>query len=221
MSEFTIKLAEQSTPNDPGSVAKDAVIQPGKIVCVGRNYVDHIKELGNEVPEQMVLFLKPASAISSLLLAQDPVDNEPLHFETEICFLIKDKAISAVAVGLDLTKRQLQSELKTKGLPWERAKAFAKSALFSEFVPLNGAVDKLSLSLHIDGELQQSGGVELMMNSPAAILQEVDSAFGLQDGDIIMTGTPKGVGQVKANSEFVAAIHHENVCLTKVSWRAE
>ena len=108
-------------------------ITPSKIVCVGRNYVEHIQELNNDVPDQMVLFIKPNSAISPTLRCYH---QEPLHYETELCFMVVDGAFKAASVGLDLTKRQLQSQLKIKGLPWERAKGFDGSALFSEFVSI-------------------------------------------------------------------------------------
>ena len=94
---------------------------PSKIVCVGRNYAEHIAELNNETPTSMVLFVKPNSAISQQLHAEH--NGEALHYETELCFLIKNKQLAGVGLGLDLTKRSLQSALKEKGLPWERAKA--------------------------------------------------------------------------------------------------
>ena len=106
-------------------------ISPSKIICIGRNYVDHIAELGNEVPDEMVVFLKPNSAISSKLQSYH---QEPLHYEAELCFLYQQGHFTAVAIGLDLTKRNLQAKLKTKGLPWERAKSFNGAAVFSDFV---------------------------------------------------------------------------------------
>ncbi|MFA0697572.1 fumarylacetoacetate hydrolase family protein, partial [Vibrio sp. 10N.222.49.C9] len=94
---------------------------PSKILCVGRNYAAHIEELGNEIPEDMVVFMKPNSSLSQQL---NSFHDEPLHYEAELCFLVKDGEFSGVAIGLDLTKRETQSALKAKGLPWERAKAF-------------------------------------------------------------------------------------------------
>ncbi len=104
---------------------------PSKIVCIGRNYVEHIKELGNEMPSSMVIFNKPNSSVSDTLF--EPA-NELCHYEGEISFLITNSKISGVGFGLDLTKRKIQGSLKEKGLPWERAKAFDNSAVFSEFV---------------------------------------------------------------------------------------
>jgi len=139
-------------------------IAPSKIVCIGRNYLEHIRELGNETPDDMVIFNKPNSSISSRLLA---ARDEPLHYEGEICFMVRDGALHALGFGLDLTQRELQSKLKAKGLPWERAKAFDGAACFSDFVALGDTpLDSLSLQLEVDGELRQQGGYELMMYKP-------------------------------------------------------
>ena len=126
-------------------------ITPNKIICIGRNYVEHIAELGNEVPDEMVIFLKPNSAIAGQLTS---FDQEPLHFEGELCFIYQQGHFSAVGFGLDLTKRGLQSKLKSKGLPWERAKAFNGSAVFSDFVSVDKVSSDLSLTLKIDNELK-------------------------------------------------------------------
>ena len=115
-------------------VVGNRVVVPSKVVCVGRNYVAHIKELNNEIPEDMVLFIKPNSAISDVLKS---FHHEAIHYEAELCFLFEGGVFIAVGLGLDLTKRSLQSELKAKGLPWERAKAFDGSAVMSQFIPIN------------------------------------------------------------------------------------
>lgn len=192
---------------------------PGKIVCVGRNYLEHIHELGNEEPQQMVIFCKPNSAISHRLIS---FQQEPLHFESEICFMVADNKLSGVGVGLDLTKRGLQSELKGKGLPWERAKAFDGAASFSDFVSLdNISIESLSLELEINGELRQQGGYELMMHKPDQVLQGIQEFMTLDTGDIIMTGTPKGVGQVSAGDQFTGRILSNRQPLLHHSWLAE
>jgi len=193
-------------------------IFPGKIVCIGRNYVEHIAELGNEVPEDMVVFLKPNSAISKQLSA---VRQEPLHYEGEISLLVENGRFSAVAFGLDLTKRQLQGQLKSKGLPWERAKAFDGSALFSDFVPIDNISNDLSLQLFINDKLVQSGGIDLMMYKPDFILQELSSFMQLNDGDIVMTGTPKGVGQIQVGDVYKGVIHCAGNTLTSGRWQAQ
>jgi len=194
-------------------------VTPSKIVCVGRNYVAHIEELGNEIPEDMVVFNKPNSAITDILRSQ--MGGEPLHYEGELCFVIKAGALHAVGFGLDLTKRELQSRLKDKSLPWERAKAFDGAALFSEFVSLPEALASLSLDLTVDGAPRQDGGVELMMYSPEAILKELAAFITLEDGDIIMTGTPAGVGAVNTGERFEAQVLAAGRSLVSATWVAQ
>ena len=104
---------------------EEQVISPSKVVCIGRNYLEHIQELSNVVPDEMVVFNKPSTSIASQLHS---FHDEQLHYEAEICFIVKSGQFSAVGVGLDLTKRKLQSNLKSKGLPWERAKGFGCSS---------------------------------------------------------------------------------------------
>ena len=193
-------------------------VVPSKIVCVGRNYVEHIKELNNEIPDDMVLFVKPNSSISNTLLS---VHQEPLHYEAELCLMVRAGRFEAIGVGLDLTKRQLQSQLKAKGLPWERAKSFDGAVLFSEFVPFSGELDSLSFSLIVDGELRQSGEVAMMINQPSAILAEISTFMQLEDGDILMTGTPKGVGQIVAGECFTLNLYQDERMLVSHSWIAQ
>lgn len=197
-------------------------VTPSKIICIGRNYVDHITELGNEVPDEMVVFLKPNSAISTQLQS---AHQEPLHYEAELCFLYQKTKeqqgkFVAVAIGLDLTKRTLQAKLKAKGLPWERAKSFDGAALFSDFVGLDAIDDSLRLALIIDGKVAQAGGVELMMYKPADILAALQGFMTLEDGDIVMTGTPKGVGQIISGSEFVGKVICQDKTLVTKTWLA-
>ena len=140
------------------------------------------------------------------------------HYEGEISFVIKNKKISAVGIGLDLTKRVVQKKLKNKGLPWERAKAFDGSALFSEFKTFDGNVDGLNLELHLNGKLVQQGGCELMLFKPDFILNEVKSFLTLEDGDVIMTGTPSGVGKINLGDEFVGKIFSSDELLVEKKW---
>lgn len=184
-------------------ICGDNNVYPSKIVCVGRNYVDHIQELDNEVPDQMVVFLKPNSAITTTLYSQ--ID-EPLHYETELCFLYQRGRFSAVGIGLDLTKRGLQTRLKNKGLPWERAKAFDGSALFSPFVPIDMISDEFRFELRVNQELVQYGNISLMIHAPHDILREISEFMSLTDGDIVMTGTPKGVGIVPSDALFEVSL---------------
>ena len=178
-------------------------VAPSKVVCVGRNYVEHIQELNNEIPTSMVIFMKPNSAISEVLVS----GKNPLHYEGEISFLIKQGCVSAVGFGLDLTNRVLQNELKEKALPWERAKAFDGAGVFSPFVSIDESeVEKLSMQLWINGVLTQEGGVDLMIHKPLEIIKEINSFSSLIDNDIVMSGTPKGVGSFKSGDVFVGKI---------------
>lgn len=197
----------------------EAVVEPSKILCVGRNYLEHIQELNNSVPEQMVVFSKPPSSIASHLSS---FHQERLHYEGEICFIVKQGKLSAVGVGLDLTKRDLQSRLKEKGLPWERAKAFDGSAVFSRFVPLVGLeIDSLEIELFINCVRVQKGSVKQMIYSPAVIVEELKSYTTLCDGDIIMTGTPQGVGEVHADDVFLARLKSGDKTLIEIEWVAQ
>lgn len=199
-------------------VVENNKIVPSKVICIGRNYVEHIAELGNEVPDEMVVFLKPNSSISQSLIS---FHQEPLHYEAELCFVYQNGIFSAVGFGLDLTKRGLQSQLKSQGLPWERAKAFDGSAVFSEFVKINSIEPTLSVQLKINGGIVQQGGIELMMYKPDEILKELQSFMTLQDGDIVMTGTPKGVGLIYQGDTFEGSILIENKIKVSAQWVAQ
>ncbi|MGV3000905.1 fumarylacetoacetate hydrolase family protein [Vibrio sp. E150_018] len=192
--------------------------KPSKVVCVGRNYAEHVKELNNAMPDQMVVFNKPSTSITNQL---NSFHQEPLHYEGEICFSIKNGEIHAVGFGLDLTKRELQSQLKAKQLPWERAKAFDGSAVLSKFVSLKGGNwQGLTLELLINGLRVQAGGVMHMMYSPDDILNEVKSYTTLNNGDVIMTGTPSGVGVVHEGDIFTARIKQYDQLLIETQWIA-
>ena len=193
-------------------------VQPSKILCVGRNYRAHIEELGNEIPDSMVVFNKPNSAISSTLYSD--INNQPLHYESELAFTVKEGKLDAVGFGLDLTKRALQSTLKAKGLPWERAKAFDGAALFSAFVTLPKDIEDLSLQLNVDGEQRQAGGISLMIYTPVQIIRELETFTTLEDGDIIMTGTPAGVGEIKAGQGFDGEVLLAGKTLVSATWIA-
>ena len=192
-------------------------IVPSKVVCVGRNYVEHIKELNNEMPTSMVLFMKPNSALSDSLMTHD----KELHYEGEISFLIKNHKIHAVGFGLDLTDRNLQSELKKKGLPWERAKAFDGAGVFSDFVNIStDDINRLSLKLYINNQLAQVGGVELMIYTPSVVIEEIETFSTLEDGDIVMSGTPKGVGVINKGDKFRGEIFLDDNLIVGKEWLA-
>lgn len=193
-------------------------IFPSKIICIGRNYVEHIRELGNEIPSEPVIFIKPNSAISAEIHSGNPGE---IHFEGELSMMIRDGKLAAIGFGLDLTKRDLQSSLKARGLPWERSKAFDGAAVFSDFVTFSGSVKDLRLELFINERLVQQGGCELMMYKPDEILAEIETFLSLEDGDLIMTGTPAGVGPIHAGDRFNGKVFEKDKLLVESSWVAQ
>jgi 2-keto-4-pentenoate hydratase/2-oxohepta-3-ene-1,7-dioic acid hydratase in catechol pathway len=217
MNTITLVSADKSTQ----------LLTPSKVICIGRNYVDHIKELANEIPDEMVVFLKPNSAINKVLTAKH--NDDVLHYEAELSFLYQGGKFTAVGLGLDLTKREVQGKLKAKGLPWERAKAFDNSAIFSDFVSIEQEdIQRLNLSLMINDAPKQQGGVNLMMTKPADILRELQTFMSLEDGDIVMTGTPKGVGVIGNNDSFTGQVYlsqkdtvMDNKVLLDCTWLAQ
>ena len=199
-------------------IVSNREMEPSKIICVGRNYIEHIKELNSEIPEDMVIFFKPNSAISQEL---NSFQIEQIHYEAELCFVYEKGRFAAVGFGLDLTKRELQNRLKTKGLPWERAKAFDGSALFSKFVEIQSINPYLSIELSINGINVQSGNINQMIYKPDAILTELQTFMSLNDGDIVMTGTPKGVGIVNVGSVLVGKVIENKEVLISAEWIAK
>lgn len=188
---------------------------PSKVVCIGRNYVEHIHELNNEIPSSMVIFNKPNSAVTDTLCFFTP----DTRFEGEICFLIMDGKIEGIGFGLDLTKAETQNHLKSKGLPWERAKGFNGSAVLGDFVPLDAPLESLRMTLHINGILIQEATVELMIYKPLEMIEEIQSFMTLEDGDIIMSGTPKGVNTYKIGDTFIGRIYSDDRLLVEGRWR--
>lgn len=211
------------------SLPKTDTTQPqlplGKVVCVGRNYAAHAEELGNEIPTRPILFIKPASSVigTDSLIASQIIDAPrdtayDVHYEAELCVRIgaplkaasieeikaMPKAIDAVTLGLDLTLRDLQSELKAKGHPWERAKCFDGSCVFAQWVEPEAYADfsAVNYQLYINEQLTQDGHTELMLFPLYELLSEISHAFSLQPGDVIMTGTPSGVGVLKAGDKL-------------------
>lgn len=193
-------------------------LTPSKVVCIGRNYVEHIHELNNEVPSEPVIFVKPNSAITEQMLSSEL---DEIHYEAEISLLVEQGKFVAAAIGLDLTKRQVQSQLKAKGLPWERAKAFDNSAVFSEFVNISEQLQELSLTLSINGELTQQANYELMIYKPSEILNNVSEFMSFADNDILMTGTPKGVGKIKRGDIFEAKLFNGDQLLLSHQWQVQ
>lgn len=189
-------------------------IAPSKIVCIGRNYVEHIFELNNEIPSSMVVFNKPNSALSDTLRFISP----DTRFEGEICFLIMGGEIAGIGFGLDLTKADIQNHLKAKGLPWERAKGFDGSAVLSPFVPFDGHVEELRMTLHINDVPVQEATYELMIYKPLAMIEEIKTFMSFEDGDVIMSGTPKGVNTYRLGDRFVGRVFEGERLLCEVRW---
>tara|TARA_B110000046_G_scaffold184455_1_gene222967 strand:+ start:2941 stop:3549 length:609 start_codon:yes stop_codon:yes gene_type:complete len=194
-----------------------STIIPSKVVCIGRNYVEHIQELHNQTPDDMVIFNKTNSAISNTLKYFD----SDTRYEGEICFLIKDKKIDGIGFGLDLTKVNLQNMMKTKGLPWERAKTFDGAAVFGSFVKLEGEITSIKMELFINEKLIQLATYDLMIYKPQEMIRKIDSFMSLEDGDIIMSGTPKGVGTYNLNDKFEGKIYIEDTLIVSSSWIVE
>ncbi len=187
---------------------------PSKVVCVGRNYVEHIKELNNEKPNEIVLFIKPNSSITDKIYRPD----RKCRYEAEISFIVEKGEFIGVGFGIDLTLVEEQEKAKNKGLPWEKAKAFDNSAVFSEFVKIDNLQD-LSLELYINGNLRQKADINLMIHKLDEILKEIKKYFSLKDGDIVMTGTPKGVGNFSKGDIFLGKIFNKGKVLIQKEWK--
>ncbi|MFC4258266.1 fumarylacetoacetate hydrolase family protein [Marinobacter lacisalsi] len=188
----------------------------GKVVCVGRNYAEHAAELNNPIPDQPLLFMKPATAAVPLTAPLHlPTGEGEVHYEAELAVLIGKplrhasesavrEAIAGIGLALDLTLRDLQSELKAKGHPWERAKAFDGACPLSAFVPFKQGDDfgKLSFSLSIDGQIRQRGHTGNMITPVLTLIAYASETFTLQPGDVVLTGTPAGVGELHSGQRL-------------------
>ncbi len=188
----------------------------GKVVCVGRNYAEHAKELNNPVPDEPLLFIKPSTALVDMRQPiQLRLDHGPVHYETELAILIGQPltrgqpdqvtaAIAGVGLGLDLTLRERQSQLKQQGHPWELAKAFDGSCPLSPFVPFEAITDieDCRLQLEVDGELRQNGSSAEMLTPVVALIAYISQHFTLLPGDVVLTGTPAGVGVLQPGMQL-------------------
>ena len=192
----------------------------GKIVCLARNYAEHARELGNETPAAPVLFMKPAtSVIGDGEAVVIPAYSQECHYEVELALLIGKRArnvkedtamehLAGYGVAIDMTLRDVQNGLKAKGLPWEVAKGFDTACPLSDFVPVAAVEDphNLGLSLTVNGEKRQDGCSCDMINRIPRIIAHVSGIFTLEPGDVILTGTPAGVGPVVAGDVMEATI---------------
>jgi len=191
--------------------------RPSKIVCVGRSYADHAIELGNAIPDRPVLFIKPPSSLTSL---EQGISWNPAwgscHYECELTLRIDQtlkaetdpvqalKAVGAVTLGLDLTLRDVQEDLKQKGQPWERAKAFDGSCILADWVEFTEIKDwkDVNFTLHINDELRQAGNTSCLIFDIGTLLADISQVFTLEPGDVVMTGTPAGVGALNAGDQL-------------------
>ena len=193
----------------------------GKIVCVGRNYAKHAEELGNEVPEFPLIFLKPASVlIHSGDKIIHPLYSDEMHYEAELVLLITEqiknadseealKAIGGYAVGLDMTLRDIQSKLKAKGHPWTLAKVFDGSAAVGDFVSsekFNPTFEEF-IELKLNGETRQKSQLKNMIFKPAGIVKYISEKMTLEEGDLIFTGTPAGVDKTVPGDTLEASVN--------------
>lgn len=195
-----------------------------KIICIGRNYAAHAKELKNEVPTDPVIFMKPKSA---LLLPEKPFYypefSNDIHYECELVIKISKngkfiqekfahKYYESVSVGIDFTARDLQQKQKEKGLPWEIAKAFDGSAVVGDFIKLdNKKTDNLHFQLKLNDQLVQDGNTNDMLFSVDKIIEYVSRFFTLNVGDLIYTGTPSGVGSIKIGDQLEGFLEGEKI----------
>lgn len=208
--------------NDDASIAmvNDSVrASIGKVVCVGRNYAEHARELGNEIPKSPILFMKPASSVVSVrhdIVRPNPAIYGETHYEAELCVQLAadlsaatleqaQQAIGGVTLGLDLTLRDLQSKLKEKGHPWERAKCFDGACVLADWLDPQafGDFTDVHYQLTINDTLKQDGESALMLFPVYELLANISHAFSLQAGDVIMTGTPSGVGILHAGDKLM------------------
>lgn len=189
----------------------------GKVVCVGRNYADHARELNNPIPSEPLLFLKPATSVVDLEQPlRLPGGRGEVHYETEIALLIGTAlsgpvdadtaraAIAGVGLGLDLTLRELQEQLKSRSHPWERAKAFDGACPLTPFVPVTEVptLEDLRLQLSINGRLRQDGSSSDMITPIVRLLQHIAEVFTLMPGDVVLAGTPAGIGPLHPGDEL-------------------
>lgn len=196
-----------------------------KVVCVGNNYADHIKEMGSQVSAEPVVFIKPETALCDIRQPIAlPTGLGSVHHEVELAVLIgtplkqatPDRVANAIAgygLALDLTLRDLQSQFKAAGQPWEKAKGFDGSCPMSGFIPVSefGDAQQAQLRLLINGELRQEGNTRDMLTPILPLIAYMSRFFTLRAGDIILTGTPHGVGPLKAGDEICATLNGKDV----------
>jgi 2-keto-4-pentenoate hydratase/2-oxohepta-3-ene-1,7-dioic acid hydratase in catechol pathway len=201
-----------------------------KLICIGRNYTDHIKELSNERPEEPVVFMKPDSAI--LPKEQDfyiPEFSNEVHYEVEVLVKIKKvgkhidqkfarKYYDEIGLGIDFTARDLQSKLKSKGLPWEKAKGFDGAAVVGQWLEKSNFddINNLNFSLLKNNVEVQKGNTSLMLWKIDELISYVSKFFMLKKGDVIFTGTPAGVGKIEVNDYLSGILEGQELFTVKI-----
>ncbi len=188
-----------------------------KVICVGKNYLKHARELGDAVPEQPVYFLKPPSTIHTVQKSGEVVTlpgTGEVHHEVELVFEISAGRLSRYTIGLDLTLRDIQARQKKSGLPWEIAKVFRNSCILGPWREIDDYHPLLEkkFSLSVNGEVRQSGMGKDMRWNPEFLLQDVQKWFPVCEGDLLFTGTPEGVGPLKDGDHVTVTgpeIHYE------------
>ncbi|GAB5466687.1 MAG: fumarylacetoacetate hydrolase family protein [Candidatus Kapaibacteriales bacterium] len=196
------------------------------IYCIGRNYAEHAKELGNDVPKEPLVFLKSGSSLflseGNMSTVSPPKYSNDCHYEAEIVlkvgFVDDMPIVSALAAGIDYTLRDIQSEVKAKGHPWTKAKNFRKAASVGNFFALKKEIEpsSLSISLKKNGGLVQQGSADQMIFSVEIILDYLNTNYGLSEGDLIFTGTPSGVGKCESGDKLVAEVYFEGSMVSKL-----
>lgn len=196
-----------------------------KIICVGRNYAAHAKELGNEIPDEPVIFMKPKSALlQSHTPFYYPEFTNELHYECELVVRISKNGkyvqerhasnyYNGITTGIDFTARDIQDELKKKGLPWEKAKAFDNSAAVGKFIDITPEFNRKNVNfcLYKNKELVQQGNSSQMLFSIDAIIHHISNYFSLNIGDLVFTGTPAGVGECVVGDELEGFIEDQKL----------
>ncbi|WP_336665291.1 fumarylacetoacetate hydrolase family protein [Elizabethkingia meningoseptica] len=199
-----------------------------KIICVGRNYTEHAKELKNEIPTEPVLFIKPDTAVLKGSDFYIPEFSNDIHYELELVIKISkggkyiqeenaEKHYEQIGLGIDFTARDLQTRLKEKGLPWEKAKGFDGSAVVSDFFPVqNFNSEEIHFELKKNNQVVQEGNSKDMIFGINALIANISQYFTLRVGDLIFTGTPAGVGKVEENDLLDAYLEKQKVFSVKV-----
>ena len=208
----------------------------GTIFCIGRNFVEHAHELGNEPPTEPIIFTKPFNAFrhGSYNLIEYPPITEELHYEAELVLVLRgggrgvkpysvSEVVAGYAIGLDLTMRDHQSKAKKAGLPWTVSKGFDGAAQVSHFIPFESAppFEELGFSVYINEELRQRGSTTQMIFSPEMLIPYLSQYFFLRPGDLLFTGTPVGTGPLNVGDKIVMHLHTADVNNVLIAFRAE